>query len=946
MRAERRTFAEEFERVLVESDTSVRRLARLSGVPRRTLENWLYRYSTGPRYVDPILQVARALQLPAVDTDRLLLTAGHPSLARLRRSKQLPPGLLLEWQLPPDAQKGQKNSALSHAQKLLRQMPWNEELHREVMELLALNDRRSEALKQFGVCRQALRDELGVEPVAETLALHERIKHTAHFSRDNIPAITTPLIGREAELETIARLLADPEVRLVTITGLGGIGKTRLALDIAWRHTEGQFRDGVAFVQLAAVESAVFLIPAIAQALHLPLGASDENQARQQLLDYLKPKQMLLVLDNCEHLLEGIAIAADILTAAPQVQILATSRAYLHLHGEFVFTLQGLAYDEDTADHPAALLFSAAGQRTLPDFVLNDENAAHVNRLCRMVDGMPLALELAAAWLDTMPLASILAEIEESLDFLAADLRDTPPRHHSLRAVLEPTWMRLKPRSRQVLSALSVFRGSFTREAAQEVATASPQSLRQLVAHSLLQFDGEGDRYQLHEMLRQFAAQKLSEDRELWQAVNQRHFVTYNDLAQYGGAAMRGGDQTGWMARLQQEEENSRKALDWAIDNDVESAATLSLALHTFWQISGRNQEALRRYEQLIPHQEKLPPQIRPWLLASCAEILHTLGRSQESTALQSAALPLFLEQEDNIGVAFIYLLRSLEARDRHFIDVSIQQAKTGLQYVETSGTDSYYETLLLEALSDSLTRSGRFEEAEARIQQGYQLCLERSDRMGANGFLAHKAFLADSLGRQAEARRLGEEYLAESRRLGMLQEELTALDHLGILAFADGDLDLAEAYTVDGLALAREAQALPSVASLDINMSEILMAKGAYLEALPLLREALSLERQFGRKSRVAYVTEALSRWAWYCDKQNLNAVRWNASAKARLEASGQLRLPYELAIYARTREDMEASLDEATLTRVWAEGESMPFESALEELLHALPQTTGSRY
>jgi tetratricopeptide (TPR) repeat protein len=215
---------------------------------------------------------------------------------------------------------------------------------------------------------------------------------------------------------------------------------------------------------------------------------------------------------------------------------------------------------------------------------------------------------------------------------------------------------------------------------------------------------------------------------------------------------------------------------------------------------------------------------------------------------------------------------------------------------------------------------------------------------MGANGFLAHKIFLADSLDRQEEARRLGEEYLAESRRLGMLQEELIALDHLGVLTFAAGDLDRAEAYTVDALALAREANDRPSLASLDLNMGDILMAKGAYQEALPFLHEALFLVQEIGNETRIALTMEALARCLWHIDKQNLRAVRWMAYAQARLDASGQLRLPFELAMRAEIREELEANLDEATLTRIWAEGESISLEQTLEELLQTLPQTPES--
>ena len=187
----------------------------------------------------------------------------------------------------------------------------------------------------------------------------------------------------------------------------------------------------------------------------LPLIAADENAAREQLLAFLSTKQALLVFDNCEHVLEEMAIVADILQAAPEIQILATSRERLRLLGEHVFTLQGLDYNQEKLDNPAALMFRTAAQRVVPDFDNRSSNTADVNQLCHMLDGMPLALELAAAWLDTLPVTAIVTEVENSLDFLTTDLQNLPSRHRSLLAVLDSTWGRLKPQTCQVFAALA-----------------------------------------------------------------------------------------------------------------------------------------------------------------------------------------------------------------------------------------------------------------------------------------------------------------------------------------------------------------------------------------------------------------------------------------------------------------------------------------------------------
>ena len=832
---------------------------------------------------------------------------------------------------------GSYRRALNLARRLLQIMPWREETHRRVMRLLALSDQRSAALKQFEICKQMLWDELGVEPSLETRTLYKHIRRSSHFSHDNIPAILTPLIGRKREMETLSSLLVNPNVRLVTITGLGGIGKTRLALDAAWRHTKGQFQDGVTFVQLAALESAERLIPTISQGLHLPLIAEDENEALGQLLAFLSTKQALLVFDNCERVLEEMAIAADILQAAPGVQILATSREPLRLIGEHVFTLQGLDYNQEKRDNPAALMFCTAAQRVVPDFTIDSSNTADVNQLCRILDGMPLALELAATWLDTLPVTAIVTEIENSLDFLTTDLQNMPSRHRSLLAVLNSTWGRLKPQTCQIFAALSVFRGSFSRDAAQELVGAAPHLLGRLVAHSLLQFDRETDRYQLHEMLRQFAAEKLASMPEFEQDVNRRHFIFCNDLALHGGEAMRGSDQMRWISQLTAEQGNIYQAIDWAANNDIESAAKMIVSLHVFWYTLGLNQEAIQRCERLLPYRDCLSPHIIPWLLAVYAEALVMLGYAKESVLLAYEALPLFRDQNDDAGSTFIFTILSMAARGLNAdIDISVRLGDAGLPYTITPRSDSYYTSLLLESLSDSLTRSGRFDEADARIKQGYHLCIQRDDRMGVNYFLAQMSLHAIMQDQRVEARRLAEECLSRSRQLGMLVAEFIALDFLGIIERMDGNFDLAEQYITDGLLLARQANYEFYLAGFVLDMGDILMAKGRFQEALPFLREAAVRFQAIEDQVFTAAVITSLAKWAWHGNKQNASPARWVACATAQQER--QLLTPYAYSWLAGLIVDLQAGLSEEAFTRAWEEGQNSSVEEVMNEISLAL--------
>ncbi len=332
----------------------------------------------------------------------------------------------------------------------------------------------------------------------------------------------------------LQQLLASPDVRLITILGAGGMGKSHLAQELAWRcraHTGA----GVFFVALAAVTDAEGMILAVIDALGYPLQA-DRRAPEQQLLDYLHRKQLLLVLDNFEHLLTAAGLVNDLLRAAPGVKILVTSRAPLQLSGETHYVLGSLAYPAQAAttaavDYGAVALFIACARRLRPTFAPNADELSAIVCICRLVEGMPLGILLAASWIPLLSLQTIADEISHNLDFLEAELRDLPARHHSLRAVFTQSWQRLGETERTVFMRLAVFRRGFTRQAAESVAGASLPTLRVLVNQSLLQVE-QGERYTLHELLRQYAAAELAAAQQST-ATHARHCAYYLDwLAQ------------------------------------------------------------------------------------------------------------------------------------------------------------------------------------------------------------------------------------------------------------------------------------------------------------------------------------------------------------------------------------------------------------------------------
>lgn len=419
-----------------------------------------------------------------------------------------------------------RNGRFANAQAVAHQQlvnePWREQAHRQLMQALAFSGDRSNALAQYELCRQQLWQALGIEPTAETTALFEDIKAGRVGSaaadeplrpplkvRHNMPASITPLIGREVELVQIGHLFIEEKQRFLTLIGPGGIGKTRLAIAIGAEMTT-HFAEGVYFVDAAPLMHPDEIPQAMASALNYQ--APDKGQQLfPQLLAALSRQRLFLILDNFEHLLTGASLVQQILQTCPQVAVLVTSRQRLQLTSENRFELGGLDYPdrltpEDALAYTAVQLFVENGRRARIDFALTEENVADVVRICQLVEGMPLGLVLAASWLAMLSPAEIAHEIEKSLDFLAADLADLPSRQRSMQAVFDHSWQLLAPAEQAVLAKLSVFRGGFTREAAEQIAGANLRVLLSLVNKSLLQRQVENGRFAIHELLRQFAA--------------------------------------------------------------------------------------------------------------------------------------------------------------------------------------------------------------------------------------------------------------------------------------------------------------------------------------------------------------------------------------------------------------------------------------------------------
>lgn len=504
------------------------------------------------------------------------------------------------------AARSQPERTLAYIDRLLALEPAHEEAHRHKMLLLARSGQRAAALRQYEACRRALQA-LHADPDGETTALHERIcaglelRAPSTAPGRSLLAPLTPLFGRDAEVAEIRARLHDPSCRLLTLAGPGGVGKTHLVLKVVDSMLPpNNFQDGVYVVRLGSVPAVEAIVPAIAQAVDLPL--SEGAPPQQQVADYLWGKQLLLVLDGFEHLLAGAGLLVDLLHAVPSLKILVTSQVRLDVEGETLLPIPGLACperlpedSETLASSPAVQLFVSSAQRIQPGLMLTDAELSEVARLCRLVGGLPLAILLAASWAGMLSPAEIAGELEgeggRGLDLLQTDDQDLPVRQRSMRAVFDRCWGLLADRERLVLAYLSVFQGSFTLEAARQVAGASLRELRALMDRSLLQ-RAAGKRYTIHELLRQYAGEKLAEAPGTAQPAHDRHSAYFAAAVAWWWVDLQGPRHQLALAEMGAESGNLRAAWDWLVARkQVEPLDRTIDGLCYFYKWLGRYEE-------------------------------------------------------------------------------------------------------------------------------------------------------------------------------------------------------------------------------------------------------------------------------------------------------------------------------------------------------------------
>jgi predicted ATPase/DNA-binding CsgD family transcriptional regulator len=422
------------------------------------------------------------------------------------------------------------------------------------------------------------------------------------MSNVNLPLPATHFIGRDRELAQIRQWLSDPMHRLISLVGLGGVGKTRLAIEAA-RQSPDYFPDGVVFVRLRPLDLPDLILPAIAEAARLT--ASPGVELKQQMAGFLDGKHKLLVLDSFEHLLAGVDVVIDLLQFAPEVKLLITSREKLNIQDETVLHVGPLTYPEqehgiEPEQYSSVSMFLSLLQRVEPELSISPEMLADASLICRQVQGLPLAIELAVAWADTLSLKEIAQEIARSIDFLETRKRDSADRHRNIRAVLEPSLQTLPDTDRAIMEQLCVFRSSFTREAAEAIAGATLQSLALLVNKSLIRRRAAGG-YDIHELVRQYGEARLSSVPGQREAAQERFRLYYVAFLDARWQEMKSATRRSAIERMEAELANCLLAFHSMIDNGNEAQIWHSMnALWSYFAISSRFNEGALIFEKSV----------------------------------------------------------------------------------------------------------------------------------------------------------------------------------------------------------------------------------------------------------------------------------------------------------------------------------------------------------
>ena len=777
--------------------------------------------------------------------------------------------------------------------------PWREEAYQQLMQALALDGRRSEALAQYERCCEALVRELGVEPSPETTELYQSIrsgrlkapskpaatpteKTPPTVQLHNFPQFYTPVFGREDETAQVLAFLAEPTTRIVSLLGAGGSGKTRLAVhtaqQLAATADAHRYRDGVYFVPLAAVTQPDLILLALASALALQL--HERSPARNQVLDFLRQKQMLLIFDNFEHVIDGVELLEAILAQTVGVQLLVTSRVPLNLIGEQRFRVDGLRFPpteetenntqpdtlDDFLDYSGHRLFVQMARLVQPGFTPNAEDQRAITAICRLVQGMPLALEIAAAWVRLMACTTIEQEIRRGLDFLTTPMRNLPDRHRSIRAVFDYSWQRLSPAEQRTLAQLSVFRGDFTLDALLTVTDGGAVEAANLLDWALLQ-RSSGQRYILHELLRQYA----EEQRQRLPKVNgetaaeqteRRHSRYFLDLVAREEEKLYGPALPQVQAQLRQSLDNIRQAWRWAVThNQVDDLARSASGLALLLSLAGYWQEGEDLLSTAVTGVAALgaaaatgrgDETIRPflsWLMVQQVRFMVAQGKLDRADELLRQALAGLEESTQHKWRAYGLTVQVDLRRMRGEYDAGLACGKQALAIFQGLG-DRNGEAQALNRIGQIFWQRADYAQALDYQKQALQLEQALDHPRGVAQCLSSMGLIYYKQSQYDEALTCHQQALAVARALGNRGDVARHLSNIGVVYIDRGEHAQASAYYEEALAIDRELGNRLGVAIRLTNLGMIYWNSGDFGRGLAATEEAHAILVEVGHRS------------------------------------------------------------------------------------------------
>ncbi|MBI1741438.1 tetratricopeptide repeat protein [Candidatus Acetothermia bacterium] len=815
--------------------------------------------------------------------------------------------------------------AIECCERVLEKEPWHEGIYRQKMLYHYHAGEYSQALQTYQACTEVLKTHLEVGPTPQTQELYEQmLRHDVptlpQVFPNNLPRPLSSFIGREQEIVEIKTLLAGvgaqhaAPLRLVTLTGIGGCGKTRLALRVASELLK-EFPDGVWWVELAALANSVLVPQAVASAVGV---REQPNRPLTELLaDAFRLKKSLLVLDNCEHLIGACAELAEMLLhACPDLRILATSREALSLTGETVWTVPPLSIptpallSQETTNVVAQLkqyeaidLFQERARSSQSGFALTQENAFAVAQICQRLDGLPLAIELAATRTKVLSVEQIARRLDDRFQLLTGGSRTALPHHQTLQATMDWSFQLLSEPERILLRHLSVFVGGFTLEAVEDVCAddgpargdsrTAPTEILDLLTHlvdkSLVVVQpGVRARYRLLEIVRQFGREKLLESGEE-PAVRQRHLGFFLQLAERAEPELKGANQTIWLELLAVEHDNLRAALSRSLEcNEEEMGLSLAVALERFWYVRGYWSEGRQWLEKLLSLGSDASPPLRARALHATGILAWEQGHYKQANGLHEKALALRRELGDKGGVAISLNSLGLVAWNQG----------------DHATARSYYE--------ESLTI--------ARNLGHKRICANVLNNLG---------IIANEQRDYVKARSLGGEALALWRELGDKPAIAMVLHNLGLTAQSQGDYAAARALYEEGLAIWKELGDKSTAYSL-LGLGQVACRQGDYVRAWSLMKESLSIRREIGDKRGIARCLEDIADLA--AAKGELErAARLLGAAEALRHAIGASLSPSSRADYDRIVTAVRAGLGEEAFAAARAHGRAMTLEQVI---------------